>query len=681
MRSWTKTTLVLAAVFVLPPLLASQAAGQAPTPSAPRPSSCYDRLPTDPINLSLRDASTQSTLRLLAQNYKVNMVVTDDVTGTVTLDFFRAPVRDVFQAILDSSSLVCVRQGELLRVSTADRLIKDEKGRADAQVLGATRDLEVSKRIADIQKQAADAAIQTAASEVQRKQADLLARRGDIKQEIIRLKYADAGVIAKTVAAMVGIGPNVTVSPCRLRKQDDKIAVEAVDPQGGGGTSLTAEQERSVVNLARATNPFAPYPGQTQPGGAAQQPGYTGPPGGLGALPPFSALFGPQPVAPVPPTELQPGGTGFSILSSSENSPVVRTDCPTNSLILRLYDDQLTRVREALDRQLDVTPPQVKIESRIESLNREDLFAIGVQWGGGGLLGVNDRTAIVGRGFTSGQTSTTGIGTAGIGSNQINPNLNLGSVIPVNPATGLGFTPTPTGVLTAGNLVNLPIGSLLETTAPSGGGGIAFGIVGSRLNLNLALEALKTQNRSQTLARPEAVVAENQKALMSLGEQIPYATVSAAGTQVQFKDALLQLEVIPSVICRDEVQGAKIGALYKLKMAVLVTNNSRGATVDFGLSLGAPPAIDTQKVQTEMAMMEGQRLVIGGIHRTITRVQDRKVPLLGDIPVFGWLFKQRGTNDQKRELIIFLTPTVIATEAPALTPACPAPASMRARAQ
>ncbi len=224
MRSWTKTTLVLAAVLVLPPLLASQAAGQAPTPSAPQPSNCYDRLPTDPINLSLRDASTQSTLRLLAQNYKVNMVVTDDVTGTVTLDFFRAPVRDVFQAILDASSLVCVRQGELLRVSTADRLIKDEKGRADAQVLGATRELEVSKRIADIQKQAADAAVQTAASEVQRKQADLLAKRGDIKQEIIRLKYADAGVIAKTVAAMVGIGPNVTVAACRLRKQDDKIA-------------------------------------------------------------------------------------------------------------------------------------------------------------------------------------------------------------------------------------------------------------------------------------------------------------------------------------------------------------------------------------------------------------------------------------------------------------------------
>ncbi|HWN91692.1 MAG TPA: hypothetical protein VNQ15_09780, partial [Verrucomicrobiae bacterium] len=178
-----------------------------------------------------------------------------------------------------------------------------------------------------------------------------------------------------------------------------------------------------------------------------------------------------------------------------------------------------------------------------------------------------------------------------------------------------------------------------------------------------------------------AVVAENQKALMSLGEQIPYATVSAAGTQVQFKDALLQLEVIPTVICRDEVQGAKNGGFYKLKMAVLVTNNSRGPTVNFGTQLGSPPAIDTQKVQTEMAMMEGQRLVIGGVHRTINRIQDRKVPLFGDIPVIGWLFKQKATDDAKRELVIFLTPTVISTEAPALTPACPAPAPTRAMAK
>src|SRR5207237_4008593 len=136
MPSWTR---VVAVVAALPLLWIGSAHAQSGVNA--RSLDCYERLPTDPINLSLRDASTQATLRLLAQNYRVNMVVTDDVTGTVTLDFFRAPVRDVFQGILDASSLVCVRQGDLLRVSTADRLVKDEKGRADAQVLGTTREL------------------------------------------------------------------------------------------------------------------------------------------------------------------------------------------------------------------------------------------------------------------------------------------------------------------------------------------------------------------------------------------------------------------------------------------------------------------------------------------------------------------------------------------------------------
>src|SRR6266852_9086706 len=139
MPSWTR---VVTAVAALPLLWIGTASAQPGTTA--RSLDCYERLPTDPVNLSLRDASTQSTLRLLAQNYKVNMVVTDDVTGTVTLDFFRAPVRDVFQAILDSSGLVCVRQGELLRVSTAARLVQDERGRNDALISRAGRDADLT---------------------------------------------------------------------------------------------------------------------------------------------------------------------------------------------------------------------------------------------------------------------------------------------------------------------------------------------------------------------------------------------------------------------------------------------------------------------------------------------------------------------------------------------------------
>jgi type II secretory pathway component HofQ len=667
MPSWTRIAAVVAALPLLWIGTAYPQSGST-SPTTARSLDCYERLPTDPVNLALRDASTQSTLRLLAQNYKVNMVVTDDVTGTVTLDFYRAPVRDVFQGILDANGLVCIRQGELLRVSTSDRLVKDEKGRADALVTRATRDADVSKRIDEAQKGAADSAIKLAESQVIQKNAELQAQRGDIKQEIIRLRYQDPGVVAKTVAAIVGIGPNVVIPPCRFKKPDDKLNIEAVDPSGGGGASAATEAEKSAVNLSRAGSLYGQLavPGQqVLPTG-----GVVGPPGGLGALAPFSGLYGPQPPPPAPapaPLEL---GSGLGGFSAAETSPTVRTDCSSNSIVLRLYDEQMKRVKEAIENRLDMLPPQVKIESRLELLDRTDLFALGIQWGGGGLLGINDRTAIVGRGFTSNQVNIAGIPASGTSTPPI-PNAPLTNVIPVLGTTGLAA---------GGNLVNLPIASLLEGAAAGGGGGFAFGIIGSRMDLNLALEALRVQNRAQSLARPEVVVAENQAAGVSIGEEIPYATVSSAGTNIQFKNALLQLAVTPMVICRDEaLAGTRSGGTHKIRMQVLVENATRGATVDLGSVLGSPPAINTQKARTEVAMAEGQRLVIGGITQLSTRDQIRKVPLLGDIPVLGWLFKQKGVQDNKRELVVFLTPTVIYQESPQPAPRCPAvPAAAKA---
>ena len=675
------TRIVTVAAAVLPLLWISVAFSQTPPapldPTIPSPRSldCYERLPTDTVNLSLRDAATQNTLRLLAQSYKVNMVVTDDVKGSVTLDFYRAPVRDVFQAILESSGLVCIRQGELLRVSTAARLVQDERSRNDALIMRAGRDADLTKRINDLQKQAADSSIQLAASEVTRKNAELIARRGEIKQEIVRLRYADPGLISKAVAAMVGIGPNATFTACRVKKPDDatKLVPEALDPTGGGGASAQSEQERTAANLARAASGAYGLQGlQAVPGTIV------GPPGGLGAMPPFSALFGPQPVAPVAPVEPAPGSGGLAGLtpggsfniSTAETSPTIRTDCETNSIVLRLYDEQMRRAKEAINEHLDLLPPQVKIESRLELLDRTELFALGVPWGGGGLLSVNSRTAIVGRGFTSGQDLTSGIAPANFSSP--NPNLPLTNVIPVSGTTGLA---------TGGNLVNLPIGSLLDGAAASGGGGFAFGIVGANMDLNLALEALRIQNRAQSLARPEVVVSENQKAFVALGEEIPYSTISAAGTQVQFKNATLKLEVIPAVVCKVDAQApatqtTRTGGTHRLRMTVLVQNDTRGLPVDLGPN-GAPPAINTQKTQTEAMMLEGQRLVIGGITQISTRDQIRKVPVFGDIPVLGWLFKQKGQDDRKRELVVFMTPTVIGSQAPTTTPTCPSPIALK----
>jgi type IV pilus assembly protein PilQ len=102
-------------------------------------------------------------------------------------------------------------------------------------------------------------------------------------------------------------------------------------------------------------------------------------------------------------------------------------------------------------------------------------------------------------------------------------------------------------------------------------------------------------------------------------------------------------------------------------MIVMVENNDRGQVVNLGTS-GNPPAINRRKAETLVLLNEGQRLVIGGV--TTTKNQDtvNKVPFLGDIPVFGWLFKQKESFEQGRELVVFVTPTVLSTSVAASAP-------------
>jgi type IV pilus assembly protein PilQ len=343
----------------------------------------------------------------------------------------------------------------------------------------------------------------------------------------------------------------------------------------------------------------------------------------------------------------------------------ITVNCATNTIFLRLYATELQRMKKLVRESLDIPVQQVKIEARMEVMERDDLFAIGVQWGGGGVLAVDaNRNAIVGRGFTSDfQTNPPFFGIPPAGLPPLsNPNLDLSNAIPVSSATGL-----PLG----GNLINLPIGSLLQGAAPAGAGGIAFGIIGKRLNLNLALEALRTQGKTLTLARPDIVTLENRRARISLGEEIPYATISSAGTQIQFKLAVLQLAVTPTVIREPNNRN-------RIKMSIMVENNSRGTPVNLGTS-GAPPAINRRRAETEVLVDEGAHLVIGGVTNSVQREDVRKVPTLGDIPLLGWLFKQRGTQDLRRELIVFITPAVLRGEAeppaprPPVAPAPPPP--------
>src|SRR2546422_2179779 len=212
------------------------------------------------------------------------------------------------------------------------------------------------------------------------------------------------------------------------------------------------------------------------------------------AGPPFSAVYG---TAPQPPP-LAPVSAAADVLAKGIT---IRAHKPTHSIFIRHYENDLERIKKLIREKLDVPLPQVKIEARMEILDRNDLFAIGVQWGGGGVVQADGRSIVVGRGFTS-DVGNQAAGTVPVAGVFGPPNLPAGaaSLLGLLPISGL------TGLPLGGNVVNLPITSGLA--AAPGAGGISFGITGSRYNVNLALEALRVQGKTRTLARPEIVTVE-----------------------------------------------------------------------------------------------------------------------------------------------------------------------------
>jgi type IV pilus assembly protein PilQ len=572
----------------MPVRVAQAPAAPAPPPPPPAPAPSGPRL----ISLDFKDADVVNLLRILAAESTRNIVIGEDVKGKMSITLRNVPWDLALDTVMEAKGLVKVERGNVLRIVSQDQLAKEREARAKLEEAKVKAETEIRTKLAEAKLKEQEAqARQLAAEQAAAEQA----ARGPLKEETIRLSYADPEEVAKTLEGILGL-------------------------QGGSA-------------------PAAPTSGP-----------------GIIPAPPFSQLFGPgQPVGPPPPSP------SIDVLAKGIT---IRAHKPTNSLFIRHYAADLERIKALIREKLDIPLPQVKIEARMEILARNDLFALGIQWGGGGVATGNQAT-LVGRGFTSqvGNTiGTTGIAATGLGTL---PNSNLtigtpgtGTVLPVSSTTGL-----PQG----GNLVNLPISSILPGIVSSGAAGIAFGIVGSRLNLNLALEALKSEGKTRTLARPEIVTVENNKAAISLGEEIPYATVSSAGTQIQFKEAVLKLEVTPTVV--------REGDHNRIKMMVLVENNSRGDIVDLGASGGQPPAINKRKAETQVLIKEGERLVIGGVTTQENIEAVRRVPLFGDIPILGWLFKQRGESNESTELVVFITPSIVRRDATtaSLPPAAPKP--------
>jgi type IV pilus assembly protein PilQ len=561
------------------------------------------------ISLDFRDADIVNLLRILAAESGRNIVVGDDVKGRMSISLRNVTWEQALRTILEARGLERIDRDNVIRIVSTEQLAREREARA--RVEEARRKAETEQRLkdAEIRLKEREAEERARAAAAAARAAEALAReaaaRGPLEEATIRLSYADPEEVAKTLQGILG------------------IPAEGLAITGPG-----------VIGAAPPPIPE----------------------------PPFSQLFGTQPPPPPPVVSVSQDVLAKGL--------TIRPYRPTNTLFVRLYAADIERIRRLIRESLDIPVPQVKIEARMEILDRNALEQIGIQWGGAAVGRAGSQT-LVGQGFQSGVTPTgqtapvlPGIilpdGTllldpvGAVRVNPPNPGLNLAGALPISALTGL-----PLG----GNLVNLPI-SALPNAGPLPAAGLAFGIVGTRFNVNLALQALAEQGKTRTLARPEVVTVENSKATMSLGEEIPFATISSAGTQIQFKEAVLKLEVTPTVIREPEET--------RIKLLVVVENNSRGAAVNLG-SAGQPPAINKRKAETRVLIREGDRLVIGGVMTTVNQNTVRKVPIFGDIPLLGWLFKQTENFETGRELVVFLTPTVLRAPAPAVTGTAPAP--------
>ena len=273
-------------------------------------------------------------------------------------------------------------------------------------------------------------------------------------------------------------------------------------------------------------------------------------------------------------------------------------DKRTNVIIVKDILQNLVKA-EQLVRKLDTPTPQVLIEARIVEAESKHSESLGVNWG------------------TSYAANTLYGNTTG--------------------------APFPNSVLTSAS-VNLPAAPPQGVDHPPGAFGLKLGSISGSANVDLILSALEHDGKVDIISSPKIIALDNREAIIKQGYSIPVTSTSSAGTDVKYIDALLEVKVRPHITADGgvfmEVSIKKDEPLFKEKVA-------------------GHPAIWKNQGYTELLIKDNETKVIGGIYKHKGDTGTDKIPLLGDIPFFGWLFKTRSSAEERNELLIFLTPRIL----------------------
>jgi type IV pilus assembly protein PilQ len=311
--------------------------------------------------------------------------------------------------------------------------------------------------------------------------------------------------------------------------------------------------------------------------------------------------------------------SGKASLLSDRGS--VSIDERTNTLLLQDTSERLADIRRLVS-TLDIPVKQVLIEARIVIVNDDFNRSLGVRFG------VNATTTSVGGSDGQGYLNRGGV--------EFDDDV-ANSIFPGGAAPG---GPISIGTPLDRYLVNLPVAN------PAGA--VALTFLDSDFIVDLELSAAQAEGRGEIISSPRLVTANQREATIEQGVEIPYQESSSSGaTTTSFKKAVLSLKVTPQITPDNRVI-----------LDLTVSKDSVGAVVPSATG-GFVPSIDTREIVTQVLVNDGQTVVLGGILETERRDAEQKVPVLGDIPVVGRLFKSTTKTDNKDELLIFVTPRIL----------------------
>ncbi|PIF76927.1 type IV pilus assembly protein PilQ [Variovorax sp. 54] len=305
------------------------------------------------------------------------------------------------------------------------------------------------------------------------------------------------------------------------------------------------------------------------------------------------------------------GGTTSRILSPRGS---VIAESRTNQLFVSDIPSRLAQVTDLIQK-LDIPVRQVLIEARI--VEASDTFgkSLGVRMGGG-------------------------ISRERVASANGNPAYGTFGVMPTTTTGGVGAA---AATWTNSNFINLPAGDAGGTG--NAAGAFAISLFNSSLSrmLNLEISALEADGKGKLVSSPRVITADQTKALIEQGEEIPYQQATSSGaTSISFRKAVLKLEVTPQITPEGNI--------------ILTLDVSKDAR---GVNTSAGPAINTKHVQTEVLVENGGTVVIGGIFELTETNDESRVPVLGEIPYMGALFRKRERVANKTEMLVFITPKMI----------------------